>query len=220
MGEATDLWSVSDQGSFTGWTVDTSGSDDPGSAAGDTSYEFSMRYLASNAARADSDWNVTVHVYDDDATPEVDYGAETVLVTMNQFFSVSFSTGTFSWGTDVQPNSINNTHGALIISVIANSAWELRISALDFTASAESDVDVEANNIICWDQDGSNDGISQWIRNTVATLPTGSTWDAQSAMSTEATIDRSVYIFLSPASLFVVGKSWSVIVTVAIQADA
>jgi len=221
--EATDTWTVNDQGAMTEWAVDNSAASiDPGTASGSTQYEFSMRFNISQVARADTtDWNATVHVYDDDAgTAEWDYASEGTLVTMNDYFGLTISTSTFAWGNDIQPSSTNNTHGALTIQAYGNTAWELRISASNFTASAETDVTPETEDVIAWDEDGSNDGISMWIRNTTATLPTGSTWDAQSAMSDESGVLRNVYIFLSPQSLFAIGKLWSVIITIYIQADA
>ena len=218
--EATDTWSVSDQGSMTEWAVDNANSDDPGSASSDTSFEFSMRFNISQVARADTtDWNATVHVYDDDTTPEVGYASETGLVTMNNYFGITISAATFSWGSAVQPNSINSTHGTLSITVYANAQWELRISASNFTASAETDITPETNDIIIWDEDGSAGGTSQWVRNTTATLPTGSTWDNQAAMSDENGLNRNVYILLNPGSLFTVGKQWSVIITIYVQAN-
>lgn len=219
--EASDTWSVSDQGTMSEWSVDDTNSDDPGTGSSSTSYEFSMRFNISQVARADtSDWNATVHVYDDDGTPEVGYGVESGLVTMNNYFSVVYSTSTFSWGTDIEPSSINNSISTgMTVTFYANAQWEARISASNFTASAETDVTPESNDIIVWDQDGAGGGISQWVRNTTATLPTGSTWDNQGAMSDENGLSRNYYVLLNPGTLFVVGKSWSTIITVYIQSN-
>lgn len=217
--EDTDTWTIN-QGTFTEWSIDNSGSDDPGADPSVTTFEYSARFQISRAARYDTDWNATVHVYDDDSpTAEVDYATETALVTMNQNFEISYSASTFSWGSNVQPNSVNNTHGALSINIYANDQWELRINATDFNTSGQSDVDIEAQNILAWDQDGSNGGISQWVRNTIATLPTGSTWDNQAPMSTETALTRNCYYFLSTGTYFVVGYTWSTWVTVWIQAN-
>lgn len=218
--EDSDTWSIS-QGSFTQWTIDASSNDPGANPTGITTYEFSARFQISRAARYDTDWNATVHVYDDDTpTAEVGYGAETALVTMNQNFEITYSAATFSWGTDVQPNSVNNTHGGLTLSIYANAAWELRINATDFNATAQSDVDIEAQNILALDFDGSTGGLSMWVRNSIATASTGSDWDAQSAMSTETQLTRSGWqYFLSTGTYFVVGSTWSTWVTVWIQAD-
>lgn len=213
--ESSDVWSVVDQGSMTGWDVDTSNSDDPGAAAADTSYEFSMRFLISKGARADtSDWNCTVHVFDDD--DDTDSAAEATLVTMSQHFEIVFDSPTFSWGNAIQPSSVNNTHGALVITVLANDDWKIQLNATDFSASAESDVDIEAQNILAWDEDGSNGGSSMWVRNTLADAL--GTWTGQSPMTTESGFNKNAYFFLSPGTYFVAGKEWSVTVTAYIVA--
>jgi len=215
--EATDTWSVSDQGSMTQWNVDSINSDDPGSASSDTSFKFSMRYQISKVARADTDWNATVHVYDDDTTPEWAYASESALVTMNNYFELSFSTATFSWGSSVQPNSDNNTHGAVTLTIYANAQWEITLSASNFTATAETDVTPETNDIIVWDEDGTGGGTSKWVRNTTAIML--GTWDNQAPMTTESGFTRNFYLFLNPGSLFTVGKQWSVIITATCQAN-
>lgn len=218
--EATDTWSVSDQGSMSEWDVDSATSDDPGTASSETTFEFSMRFNISQVARAEAgDWNATIHVYDDDGGG-AEWGAasEGTLVTMNNYFSVLYSTRTFTWGSDIQPNSDNNTHGALTMTAYANAAWEMRINATDFNTSGESDVDIEANDILTWDQDGSNGGNSSFIRNTIATLI--GTWDEEAAMSDENGLNRNVYYFLSPGAFFIVGKEWNTTVTIWIQADS
>lgn len=217
--EASDTWSVSDQGSFSQWSIDDGASDDPGTGSGLTSFEFSVRFQISKAALADTDWNVTVHVYDDDGTPEIAYGSESTLVNMNDYLESAYSVTTFSWGNDIQPSSSNNTHDALTINTIyANTQWEITLSASNFTASGETDVTPETNDIISWDDDGSEGGAeSKWIRNSTAIML--GTWDDQAPMSDESGFSRTVYIFLNPGALFVVGKTWSVIITVTLQAN-
>lgn len=220
--EATDTWTVSDQGSMTEWDVDTGNSDDPGSASGDTSSEFSMRFNMSQVCPAGAgDLNATVHAYDDDAgTPEIGYASESTLVTVNDYFGMTISTNSFTWGAAVEPSSTNNTHGSISVTVFANSQWELKMGALDFNATAESDVDIEVLDIIVWDSDGTPGdagGTSEWVRNTV-TVMTG-TWDNQARMSDESGLLRNIYIFLNPGVLFVVGKEWTTTITVTIQAD-
>jgi hypothetical protein len=216
--EATDVWTVDGQGSLSNWDVDTDNSDDPGSASAETTFEFSMRFLVSGCAGADTDWNATVHVFDDDGTPEEDSSAEAGLITMNDWFSISFSVGTFSWGSAIEEDSTNNTHGALTITVRANTQWELRINGTDFNTSGESDVDIEANDIVCWDEDGSEGGAnSLWVRNTIATAK--GTWDNQGAHTTEAGENLNVYLFLNPGQLFAYGKTWDVWITIWVQAN-
>lgn len=215
--ESNDAWTVDDQGSFTEWTVDSGNSDDPGAASGSSQYTFSMRFRASRAARYDTDWNATVHCYDDD--DDWHYDSESALITMNQYFELSFSTATFTWGSDVQQNSVNDTHGALSITCYANDDWELRINATDFNDSVATWVDIEAQNIVVLDEDGTFSGSdNQWIRNTIATV-TFATWDGQSAMSDESGFNRNVYIGLNTGTYFQFGEVHASDFTIWIQAD-
>lgn len=212
--ESTGIWTL-DQGSFTEWTEQTS--IDPGIASALTSFTFTARFDISRTARYDTDWNATVEVYDD--TDDFAADSEVSFVTMNTFFDVAFSGGTFSWGVLIQEGSSNNTHGALSLTVYANAAWELLLEQTDWTASAESPVDAELEDIAAWDDDGSNGGVSSWVRNT-PTIMLG-TWDNQSpkAVETSTELDRNVYIFLNPQTLFAGGKTWTATFTVTIQAD-
>lgn len=217
--EATDVWSVTSQGAMTEWEVDTTGSDDPGSAGTETQFEFSMRFKVSKVARYDTDWNATVLVADDDGTPEYAEDSETALITYSQHFEISVSTGTFTWGSAVVPDSINNSHDALTLTIYSNTQWEIEISQNDWTASAETPVDAELNDITALDQDGAGGGLSQWVRNTAAVFAS-SDWDNQSPMPNESGYSRSVYLLLNPAQLFVAGKVWSSTFTFNLQADA
>jgi len=214
--EATSTWTVSDQGAFTEWAIDDGNSDDP--TGTETTFDFSMRFRASRAARYDTDWNATVHVYDDD--DDYDFSAETALITMNQYFELTASVSTFTWGSDVQQNAVNDTHDALSINVWANDAWEIRINATDFNDSVATWVDIEAQNIVVLDADGNFDGTdNQWIRNTIATVTSIASWDGQSAMSTEAGMNRGVFIGLNPAAYFQFGEVHASTFTFWVQAD-
>lgn len=217
--ESDDLWSVTDQGSMSEWAVDSAGSIDPGSSSSQTSYEMSMRFNISMVARADTnDWNASVHIYDDDN--EWTWASEAGLLTMNDYFALSFSDSEFSWGSDVQPGSDNNTITAgRTVTFFANTNWEAQINATDFNATGESDVDIEANDILIWDDDNSNGGYSLDVRNTIATMPTGSTWDNQAAMSDESGIVRNFYPFLNPGALFIAGMQWNTSITIWVQAN-
>lgn len=215
---STDVWSVADQGSCTEWTVDTSGSDDPGTGSSDTTFELSMRFRIGRAARADTtDWNASIHVFDGDTPAEVGLGSETTLVTMNENFDTSLSISTFTWGTTVQPSSDNNTHQAMTLTIYANTQWEITLSASNFTASAQSDVDPEVNNILLWDQDGSGGGTSKLIRNTTA--PMLGTWDDQGAMSDDSGMGRDCHFWLNPLTVFAAGVTWYVTVTATTQSN-
>lgn len=217
--EATDVWSVTSQGSMSQWTVDTSGSDDPGAASSETQFEFSMRFQISPVARYDTDWNVSVHIFDDD--DDEGYDAESALVTMNQQFDLSFSAAYFTWGSQIQDNSVNNsiTPDTLAVTVYANDNWELKIKATDFTDNnGNPDVDIDLNNIIAQDNDGTQGGASLWIRST-DTIGKGD-WDDQSPMSTESGLSRDVHIFLSPGVLFAGGVEWNTTVTITVQANS
>lgn len=215
--EADDTWAI-DQDTMTQWTMQSPV--DPGTASAETTYEFCCRFDISKVARAEaSDWNASVHVFDDDGTPETDSASEAGLVTMATNFDVSFSAGTFSFGT-VEPATTNNTITAgLTITIYANAQWELRISGSDFTASAETPIDLDATDCVAWDHDNSNGGDSFWIRNTATTGM--DTWDNQAAMSTEAGFSRNVYVFLSTSNFFDagVGKTWTFTYTILIQAN-
>ena len=212
--QSTSTYSVSDQGALTGWTVDNDTSDHP--ATTDTSFTFSMRFRLSKACRYCTDFNASVHVYDDDE--EADYASESGLVTVNQNFEITYSASTFSWGSAVLENSNNNTHGALTLTVLSNDQWQISINATDFNATGESDVDIEAQNILAWDEDGSNGDTSQWIRNTQAAC-LGS-WDNQISMThNETGFQRNCYFFLSPGTYFAYGKQWNTTVTVYAEAN-
>lgn len=217
--EADDTWAI-DQGSCTEWTMQTPV--DPGTGSGSTQEDFEARFDISRAARADtSDWNTTVHVFDDDGTPEESIDTESALVTMSNNFEITFSSGTFSWGT-LEPETTDNTHGALTLSVYANAQWELTIQGTDFTASAESDVDIEAQNIIKVDDDGSAGGSQQWIRNTQTIVTTPAAWDNQAPLSDDTSdITVTCYFLLDTGTFFNagIGKTWSITVQVDIQAN-
>ena len=132
---------------------------------------------------------------------------------MAKNFEISFSSATFSWGS-VQSNSVNNTHGALSVDVRANYNWKLAINGTDFNDTT----DIEAQNIIAWDEDGSNGGISQWLRNTRADAL--GTWVAQSPMATETPLTRNNYWFLSTAVYFTEGTAYELTIYVWILTDA
>jgi len=198
--------------------VDDTNSDDPGIGGSQTSFEFSMRFNLSYAFYACADLNVSVHVWDDDGTPEEAYASESGLLSLNNFFQIEYPDDSFTWGT-VEQSSTNNTHDSLTINVTANSAWQIRINATDFNHSVASDEDIELENFLSIDRDGSNDGESQWVRNTwaIVTWTGASGWDAQSAMSTETELERNVYLFWSPGAWST--GLWNVYVTVWIEAD-
>lgn len=206
--ESTDVYAI-DQGSFTEWTEQSSV--DCGSASGVTTFDFCFRFDISMSARYDTDWNVTVAVFDED--DDYDFTAETGLVTMAQNFDMTFSSATFSWGS-VQSNSINNTHGALSVDVRANTDWELLINGSDFNDTN----DIEAQDIVSLDEDGSNDGASQWIRNTRADV-TAPSWDNESPLADETPVTRNVYIFLSTGAYFAEGQAFELTVYVWIQVN-
>lgn len=214
--ESSDTWAI-DQDTLTQWTEQTS--IDPGIAGVETNFEFCFRFDMSKITGADSDWNATVFVYDDDSPADSHGSSETGLVTVSNYFELSFSTASFSWGT-VDSSTVNATHGALSIDVIANAQWELQINATDFNATAESDVDIEANDIICVDEDGSVDGESYWIRNTIATVAF-TAWDNVAPLTTETATSLNVYILLSTGVFFDAGsgKTWSTWVTIWCQAN-
>lgn len=214
---SSDTWSIVDQGSLTGWTIDSPNSNDPGTGSSETTYEFSMRFQISRCADYDTDWNATVHAYDGDTPAEVGYGAESALITMNQYFEVQVSSGSFSWGTTVVPDSTNNTHGALTLTIWGNDNWEIEINQSDWSASGESDVDAEGNDITAWDVDGAGGGTSLWVRNTQQVCL--DTWDNQNPVTTDAGVTRNVYLLLNPGQLFASGKMWSADFQFDIQAN-
>ncbi len=216
--ESDDQWTVSDQGTMSQWSVDNTNSNDPGAASSATTYEFSMRFNISMVARAQTtDWNASVHVYDDDVTPEADYSSESTLVTMNDYYAIEYDSATFSWGT-VQPSTTNNTiSGGLLITVYANNQWEIRINSTDFNKTGESDVDIEANDITIWEDDGAAGGQDNaWIRNTIQTLT--DSWDNQAPMNDESGYSRNFYFWFNPGALFVPGE-WNCYVRVFVQAN-
>lgn len=205
--EDTSAWTVA-QGSFSEWTE--SSSIDPAADSSATSFDFVFVFDISRAARADTDWNVTVGVFDDD--DDTDYDTEAGLVSMAEYYAITFSSSTFSWGS-VQTSSVNNSHGALSVSIYANAQWELLVNGTDFNDTT----DIEVNNIVAWDLDGSDGGSSFWLRNTIATGL--STWDNQAAMSDETPLSRNNYYFLSTGVFFTEGTAYELTVTVYIQAN-
>lgn len=213
--EADDSWAI-DQGSLSQWTMQSP--NDPGIAGSETVFEFTARFDMSKITRADTDWNVSVWVFDDDGTPDWTADSETALVTVSNYYEVVFSTSTFSWGT-VESSAVNVTHGALTVDVICNNVYELTILGADFTASAETPIDLDVTDAIAWDEDGSAGGTSFWIRNT-ETIGLGA-WDAISAPTTETANTVNVYILLTTDTFFDagIGKTWSSIITVQAQAD-
>jgi len=213
--ESTDTWTVNDQGALSNWDVDSVTSDDSGTDSVEVSVEFSMRFISSEVARYDTDWNATVLVYD--STDDIGSSAETGLITFNQYFYCNIVDTTIDFGAGIEPSSVNNTASGVVVQIIANCQWEVKMSAVDFSSGGESDVDIEANNIICWDTDNSAGGISAWVRNTDVVLL--DTWDDQVALSTETAIERTFYILLSPAELFVVAVEWETTITITVQAN-
>lgn len=213
--EGDDSWAI-DQGALSQW--DMQSPVDPGTASGETEYEFCARFDMSKITRADTDWNCSVYVFDDDVTEDWDGLGETGLVTVSNFFEVTVSTGTFSWGT-VESNAVNVSHDALSVDVIANTVFELTILGTDFTASAETPIDLDVTDCVAWDEDGSAGDESFWIRNTETIGLLG--WDAQSALTTESAIQKNVYILLSTSTFFDegIGKTWSSTFTIQAQAD-
>jgi len=203
--ESDDLWTL-DQGAMSQWTLQSPV--DCGSASALTSFEFTFRFDISTVARADTDWNATVIIYDDDTpTAESASAAETVLVTMSNNFALTFSLASVTYG-EIAPLTVNNTHNALTFTVLANNNWEILINATDFnTTGGPSDVDIEANNILCWDNDGVTGGTSLWVRNTIQTAL--GTWDAQAPMNDESGLSRTVHLFLSTGSHFTLGYTWN-----------
>ena len=206
--QSTSAWTIN-QGSFTEWSE--SGSIDPASVSTATTFDWVFSFDISRAARYDTDWNCTVVVFDQGDDSDSD--AETALVTMAQNFEISHSSATFSWG-EVESNSVNNTHGSLSLTIRANYNWEILINATDVNGS----IDIEAQNIFAWDEDGSVGGTSQWLRNT-RTVAQGS-WDAQSPMATETPFTPvNEYWFLSTGTYFTEGSYYEITVYTWIQAD-
>jgi hypothetical protein len=217
--ESDDQWTVTDQGSFTLWSVNNTESIDPGASSSSTSFEFSMIFRPSKAARYDTDWNVSCRVFDDSPTPDTDEDSETGLVTMAAYFEVSHSTSEYTWG-EVEENTVNAsiTPDTLTVDVISNIQWELSILGSDFTANGESDIDLDVTDCLAWDFDGVAGGTDNfWIRNT-ATIGTDN-WDNQSPLSTESAVSRNVKILFSDGGNFAAGKQWNVTTTVECQAN-
>lgn len=215
--ESDDLWTI-DQGSMTQWTLQSPV--DPGSASALNQFTFCFRYDISKVARADTDWNASVIVWDDTGPsgPENDTASETGLVTMENNFELSFSLENVTWG-NVAPSTVNATHQSLILQIYANNDWELLINATDFntTIAGPADVDIETTNVLIWDEDGVAGGTSLWVRNTIQTGL--GTWDARSPMVDESGFTRSVYLYLSTGLEFTLGYTWQTTFYTYIQLD-
>jgi uncharacterized protein YaiE (UPF0345 family) len=205
--EIDDTYTIN-QGAFTEWTEQSS--IDPGSANPVTTYEFCTRFDMSRATEAANDFNVSVFVFDQDSTPDFDSASETGLVTVANYFDMVWSVSEFTWGNQ-NSNAVNVSHGAVSITFRSNTQWELFINSTDFNTSGESDV-LLSNNILVLDRDGTPNGESMWVRNTLTVVDwIGSDgWDNQASMVTETPFTRNVFILLSTSNWFDAGagKDW------------
>jgi len=215
--EATDLWTIEDQGALANWAIDSVGSDDCGTASALTTYDFQMRFQVSEVARYSTSWNVSVHAWDDD-TFDVGKDSETALITFNEYFSLVFSTSTGSWGTDIQVDSTDNplNPDTITITIVSNAQWEVKLQGTDFTPET---IDIDLNDIIEWDYDGvAEGGDSFFIRADSATVCSDG-YDNQAPSSTEAGDSLDFHVFLNPAQLFTGGQTYSTTITATLQAD-
>ncbi len=209
---------VIDQGALSQWTMQSPV--DPGIAGSETVFEFCARFDMSKITRADSDWNASVWVFDDDGTPDWTADSETGLVTVSNYYEVTYSTSTFDWGGGVvESNAVNVTHDVISVDVICNNDYELTILGSDFTASAETPIDLDVTDCLAWDEDGSAGGDSFWVRNS-ETIGLGA-WGTISAPTSESANTVNIYVLLSTDTFFDagIGKTWSSIITIQAQAD-
>jgi hypothetical protein len=160
--ESSDSWSIS-QGALTLWTLQSPV--DPGAASGLSSFEFTARFDISKVAYADTDWNVTVEVYDDTGAWNTTVAGS--FVQMNNYFEIAWSVNTFAWGS-VTALSTNNTMSAnRTVDYYNNAQAEFVLNGSDFTAGGEADEDLETQNMVMWDEDGVEGGTNNfWLRNT------------------------------------------------------
>jgi len=190
---------------------------DCGTASALTTYDFQMRFQVSEVARYSTSWNVSVHAWDDD-TFDVGKDSETALITFTEYFSLVFSTGTGSWGTDIQVDSTDNplSPDTITITIVSNAQWEITLIATDFTPET---IDIDGNDIIEWDYDGvAEGGDSFFIRADSATTCSDG-YDDQAPSSTEAGDSLDFHVFLNPAQLFTGGQTYSTTITATIQAN-
>jgi len=96
---------------------------------------------------------------------------------MNSYFELSITDLTFAWGTVTTSQQNKTMIANRTIDFWNNEAAEILFNGSDFTAGGEADEDLEAQNMIVWDEDGVAGGAnSAWFRNT-PTVGLG-TWNA------------------------------------------
>ena len=215
--ESNGLWSI-DQGSFTEWTMQNGTGDDcvDVGCSTVTTFEFSAQFDISYAAFADTDWNATVIVYDDqDATDTAVSGS---VFTMSNYFSITIDNSAQVWGT-VASSSTNNTATTnRTISITANAQWELRIRADDMTASAEPSVDLDTVDAVVWSDTAiEGQATSLWFRNSYVTAL--GTWDNQARMTTETALTRTYHAWFTDTGDFAPTKEYTCLMYVLIQAN-
>ncbi|MHA2009846.1 MAG: hypothetical protein ACXACY_10245 [Candidatus Hodarchaeales archaeon] len=212
--ESNDLWTI-DQGAFTEWDIQSA--QDPGAASSASSYEFTARFDISRATYYDTDWNVSVVVFDEaDATNESASGS---LFTMNKYYEIDYLSTTFAWGT-VSSLSTNNTMLTnYTMNIWANfNSWEIAINGSDMTAGGQPDVDLETNDSVVWSETGAEDTTSSlWVRNT-QTVGLGN-WDAQSRMTTESAISREVHLWFTDTGFHTTNEEYSITIWFELRDD-
>ena len=212
--ESTDVWSITQEGSQ--WNENSP--QDPGSASSATSYEFCFRFQASKATRADTDWNVTVHVYDDQEA--TDNGTRGSFFTVNNYFEISWDVGTFAWGTVAQDVTNDTMVTNRTITIYANAQWEITVSASNFTSGVETPVNCSEHNIIILDADGVEGGTDAiWVTN--ATLDGPGDWNNQAPMDSETGFTRTSFFWFNDpaANPFTLNEEYSVTVYTGIAAE-
>ncbi len=133
---------------------------------------------------------------------------------MNDYFATTWSTSTITYGSVTALSTENIAENNRTLEVYANTQWEIRFSATDWTGGAT--VDIETVDCFKWDEDGvPATGTSLWIRNSVVTA-TGA-WDNQGRMSaTETPFTLNAYFHVDAVSNFDADTLYTLTLTVGV----
>jgi len=213
--ESTGTWETLQQGSNTLWTEQTSV--DPGVASGLGTFDFIFRFDISKVAWADTTWNASVVVFDDQEATNSTGGVG--FVEMNSYFELDIVELTFTWGT-VSTNDKNVTWVAnRTVDFFNNAAAEITVAGSDLTSGGESDVDIALLDIVIFDADGVASGTDNfWIRN-IATIGVGS-WDAIGRMTLDTSPTQlTIHAWFNENGDLVPGPTYDITLTFLVRAD-
>ena len=138
-----DQWDYDNAG-FTEWNFASSAAPaDPGADSSLTTFVFQVPFIISRAALPDSAWQVSIDITFDDATT-LSGSSSAWAVLIRQ--SLSVSSNTLTWGTVVQ--DAGPITASINVTVYSNTQWSLEIKGINFTASGEPTVSIDAGSFV------------------------------------------------------------------------